>query len=290
MDLKKCKILLDAIDYRNLSKVARDYGYTPSGIWRMINSIEGELGFPLFVSGGSGVVPTDNCLRLAPSLRELLKCNERLAQTMCDIKGMKSGNITIGSYPSVSIRWLPHVIKAFQADYPGVTINIREGIRQELQGWLDEMSVELCFYTWRPGMKCHWIPLKEDPIVAVLPPGHPLAGAVSYPLARCRDERFIMPALGRDEDIYAVFEEEGISPRIVLSTIENFAAISMIECGLGMSIMNELITKGYVNKAAILPLDPPRSIKFGIAIPSLQKASPAALEFARYARRMIAEM
>ena len=30
MDLKKCKILLDAIDYRNLSKVAKDYGYTES--------------------------------------------------------------------------------------------------------------------------------------------------------------------------------------------------------------------------------------------------------------------
>ena len=39
MDLKKCKILLDAIDYRNLSKVAKDYGYTPSGIWHMIDTI-----------------------------------------------------------------------------------------------------------------------------------------------------------------------------------------------------------------------------------------------------------
>ena len=33
MDLKKCRILLDAIDCRNLSKVAKDYGYTPSGVW-----------------------------------------------------------------------------------------------------------------------------------------------------------------------------------------------------------------------------------------------------------------
>ena len=290
MDLKKCKILLDAIDYRNLSKVAKDYGYTPSGIWHMIDTIENELGFPLFIRNSGGVVPTDNCLRLAPYLRDLLKCNDRLAQRMAEIRGIKSGSITIGSYPSVSIQWLPHVIKAFRADYPGVTIQIREGIRQELQSWLDEMSVEMCFYTWRPKMKCHWIPLRDDPIMAVLPPDHPLAGAASYPLSRCAGEKFIMPALGRDEDVTAVLEEAGISPSIAFSTIENFAAISMIECGLGMSIMNELITKGRLNKAAILPLDPPRHISFGIALPSLEKASPAALEFVSYAKRMIPDM
>lgn len=290
MDLKKCKILLDAIDHKNLSKVAKDYGYTPSGIWHMINSIEGELGFPLFISSGSGVLPTDNCLRLAPALRELLKCNEKLARTMAEIKGVKSGSLTIGSYPSVSIQWLPHVIKEFQADYPGVRIQIREGIRQELQAWLDEQSVEMCFYTWRPKMKCSWIPLKDDPIVAVLPPDHPLAGEKCYPLERCGEERFIMPALGRDEDVAAVLEEGGISPRIAFSTIENFAVISMIECGLGMSIMNELITKCRLNKAAIMPVDPPRSIKFGIALPSAEKASPAALEFISYAKRIIARL
>ena len=75
----------------------------------------------------------------------------------------------------------------------------------------------------------------------------PLAGAASYPLSRCAGEKFIMPALGRDEDVTAVLEEAGISPSIAFSTIENFAAISMIECGLGMSIMNELITKGPVS-------------------------------------------
>lgn len=148
----------------------------------------------------------------------------------------------------------------------------------------------MCFYTWRPKMKCAWIPLRNDPVVAVLPLDHPLAASSSYPLARCRDEKFIMPALGRDEDIAAILEEAGISPKIAFSTIENYAAISMIECGLGMSIMNELITKGRLNKVAILPLDPPCRINFGIALPSLAKASPAAREFIEYAKRMIPEM
>ena len=85
---------------------------------------------------------------------------------MEEIRGIESGSVTVGSYPSVSIQWLPHVIKAFRADYPGIRIQIREGIRQELQNWLDDGSVEMCFYTKRPGMKGEWIPLADDPIMA----------------------------------------------------------------------------------------------------------------------------
>ena len=94
----------------------------------------------------------------------------------------------------------------------------------------------------------------------------------------------------RDENGAGVSEEAGISRRIELPTIENLAAMSMIECGLGMSIMNELITKCRTLDAAIIPLDPPRAIHFGIAYPSAEKLSPAALEFISYAKRMIPEL
>ena len=115
VDLKKCRILLDAIDCRNLSKVAKDYGYTPSGVWHMIDAIENELGFPLFLRGSGGVTPTDNCLRIAPELRELVKCSGRFSRKLEEIRGIESGSVTVGSYPSVSIQWLPHVIKALEA-------------------------------------------------------------------------------------------------------------------------------------------------------------------------------
>ena len=196
---------------------------------------ENELGFPLFLRGSGGVTPTDNCLRLAPELRELVRCSERFSRKMEEIRGIESGSVTIGSYPSVSIQWLPHVIKAFRADYPGIRIQIREGIRQELQNWLDDGSVEMCFYTKRPGMKGEWIPLADDPIVAVLPKDHTRSRALRPIRSRAPAPKRTSscPRSAADEDVAAVLEEAGISPRIVFSTIENFAAISMIECGLG---------------------------------------------------------
>lgn len=290
MDLKKCRILLSAIDFKNLTRVAEEYGYTPSGICHMMDTLERELGFPLFIRTRSGVLPTSDCKKILPALRELLKWEERLNQLASEIRGLTTGNITIGTYPSISIQWLPEVIKAFQRDYPHIKIRTMEGLRQELQSWIDEQRVDLCFFTMRKPMKFDWIPLRDDPVVAVLPVDHPLANEKYYPLTRCKDEKFIMPALGNDEDITDILHNAGINPNIVFSTIENFAAIAMIECGLGMSIMNELITKGRQNKVVLLPLSPPKHISFGIALPSLKNASPACLKFVSYAKSMIPQM
>jgi DNA-binding transcriptional LysR family regulator len=161
-----------------------------------------------------------------------------------------------------------------------------EGIRQEVKGWLDEARADIGFLSGGSDLASyHWIPIAEDRMLAVLPPDHPLAGHQNYPVRQCIHEDFIMPALGRDDDVAALFERFQIEPHILFSTLENYAAISMIENGLGMSIMNELITKNFQAEVVMLPLDPPQSITLGMAVPIFDNASPAVKRFTEYVER-----
>ena len=73
------------------------------------------------------------------------------------------------------------------------------------------------------------------------------------------------------------------SEKITFSTLENFAALALIEQGMGMSIMNDLITRNYQCNVVKLPLDPPQYITLGIAVPSLENASPAVRRFVDFA-------
>jgi hypothetical protein len=59
----------------------------------------------------------------------------------------------------------------------------------------------------------------------------------------------------------------------------------MIECGLGMSVMNELITKGRICNVVKLPLQPQKHISLGIAVPNTDKLSPAAKKFIMYSEK-----
>lgn len=290
MDIKKCEVLLRSVDFGSFSKAAKELGYTPSGISHMMNALEDELGFQLLIRKRNGVIPTSDCEKIIPILRELVKWDEQLTQVTSQITGLETGTITIGTYSSMSVHWLPKIINEFQRDYPNIKIKMMEGVRQEIEGWMDENRIDICFYSYQPPMKHDWIPLKDDRMIAILPPDHPLAKGDSYPLSECENEKFIMPALGYDYDVVHLIEEANLSLNIHFSTMDNYAILSMIECGLGMSIMNELVTKGRNWNVVMLPLDDPKHITLGIALPSLSTASPASRRFIEYAKRVVAKL
>ena len=108
---------------------------------------------------------------------------------------------------------------------------------------------------------------------------HLYASKESYPLINCETDSFIMPALGRDDDVVSLFERNGIKLNIHFTTLENFATMAMIEKGLGMSVMNNLITEKWNCDIVKIPVDPPSRITLGLAVPSYKQASPAVKRF-----------
>lgn len=98
---------------------------------------------------------------------------------------------------------------------------------------------------------------------------------------------FIMPAMGRDDDVVKMFGKYHITPDIAYSTNESFSAWAMVENGLGISITNELLMHGWSCDVAKVPVDPPESITLGVILPSLQHASPAVKRFVTYAESVL---
>ena len=153
--------------------------------------------------------------------------------------------------------------------------------------WLSERNADVAFTSYREPFPYDWIPLAEDPMIAVLPKTHPCAQLESFPFEHCRNEELILPGYGHDADVMPLFEEFGIEPNIRFSTVECFPAMQMVEKGLGINITNELITRNWRCDVVKLPIEPARSITLGIAIPSLKSASPAVRQFVKYAKEII---
>lgn len=282
MDSARCRALLAAVEAGSITAAAGRLGYTPSGVSQLITALENDLGFHLIVRNRRGVTLTAAGKELLPALRDFVRAEEQILQQAAEIRGLDVGSVTIGSYPSISSHWLPEVILDFQKEYPGIEMHLLEGIRQEICEWLDSGRADIAFMTYMEPMPYDWYPLAEDAMLAVLAPDHPLAGEACYPLQACENEDFIMPAMGHDIDVEYLLESNGLVPEIRYSTLENFSAISMIEKGLGMSIMNELCTRSWQRNVVRLPLDPPQSIQFGLAVRSMRTTAPAVRKFAEF--------
>lgn len=289
METARCKAFLFSAETGSFSRAAEKLNYTPSGVSQLVTAMEADLGFPLLHRSRKGVAPTTEGETLLPAVRAFLHQEARIYQMAGEIRGITMGSITIGTYPSISAHWLPKVIRRFQEQHPQVKIRLMEGIQQELRQWMDEGRTDLAFFSYIEPMPYDWFPLAEDEMLAVLPRDHPLAKEDRYPLDRLKEEPFIMPALGRDVDVLHLLETAGIEPDIVFSTVENYAVLSMIESGLGMSVMNRLVTQKWDCDVARLPLDPPEKITLGIAVPGWDQASPAVRRFVAHAVRLLSQ-
>ena len=287
METARCRAFLAAAETGSFSRAAEVLRYTPSGVNQLVSALEKEVGFSLFSRSTKGVALTENGQVLLPTVREFLRQEDRLFELATEINGLLIGSVTIAAYSSIATHWLPAVIRAFQKDYPHVSIRLMEGIWQEVSAWLDDRTADIGFFSYQEGMPYEWIPLAEDPMLALLPPDHPLAGAASYPLKNCEEDSFIMPALGCDDDVEALFRRNGIVPKIRFTTMESFSAMSMVEQGLGISVMNRLITEKHICNVVKLPVDPPSRITMGVALHSKTDASPAVKMFLKYAVRML---
>ena len=287
METSRYKAFAAAAETGSFSRAAELLNYSPSGVSQLVGALEADHGLPLLIRTRRGVSPSPAGKALLPAIRALLQQEERIFQLSSELNGLMTGEIHIASYSSVSSHWLPEVIKAFKRDYPNVRIHLMEGIRQEILKWLQESRADLAFMSAVEDCHYDWIPLKDDPMIAVLPKDHPYAKANAYPLSQCSQESFIMPALGKDDDVLELFSRVGLNPTIAYSTLECFAALAMIENGLGMTITNRLITEGFQADVVKIPLDPPQHISFGIMIPDKNALSPAARKFIEFAKGII---
>lgn len=279
MDLIKCEAFLTAAETGSLTAAAGQMGYSQSGMTRMIESLENEVGFSLFNRSKRGVELTENGRGLMPFFREMVRSYKSAEQYSADIRGTITGSVTIGSYYSISAILLPAILSDFREKYPGVSVRIQEGSNLEMARWLKEQSVDLCFCAEPHIPDIDWIPLIKDEIVVWLSEDHPLAKAGAFPIKQLEKEQFIHTSPGRDTELDRLISGQKLCLKPCFTTKDGFTTYNMVEAGLGISFNQKLISTRWHGHVAELPFEPRQYIDLGIAIPTVGKISPAAMRF-----------
>jgi len=287
MNIKKYEAFLRAVELGSLSKASEELGYTQSGISHMMQSLEDEVGFPLMIRTSSGIQPNAEGQLLLPTIRQLLNTNESLEQYIAKIKGADTGRIRIASFSSVATYWLPHIISAFRKDFPNVEIQIIEGGANTIDTMMENREADLCLYSGGKQRDFEWIPLFEDKLLALMPPGHPLTELESVPIDALMNEQFIMPLAGYDYEVHHILDKLEHYPHIRFSSCSDYAIISMVTEGLGVSILPELLLRNYRNDAVAMPMDPPQSRVLGMGVSQIRTSSPVTRNFMRYVQEYL---
>lgn len=282
MNIQKYIAFVKTVEYRSFTKAAEILSYTQSGISRMIHDLEKEWNIVLLERRKSGVELTSDGLKLFPYIKSLCSEYEIMQMQVDEVTGLQSGFIRIGTFSSVAAHWLPNIIKEFRKTYPNIEYELLLGNYNEIEEWIIEGRVDCGFVRLPTNIDLDVIPLEEDQLLAILPEGHALTDCDKFPLAGFCEEPFIL--LGRDhnEEILKNFEQYSLSPMIQYTTWDDYAIMSMVEKGLGISMLHEMILKRTPYHIVTRELDPPLHRNIGVALRNQKTASLAVKRFLEY--------
>ena len=265
MDSKKLEALAAAAEQGSFTRAAQKLGYTQSGLTHMMNSLEREIGFSVLVRDRRGVHLTPAGQRILPLVQQCLAANQALEREISLVNSHQEDTIRIASYASIAMHWLPELIEQFRRQHEGVGIDVQMGSVEEVYRWVKEGKVDMAFASRQETSSLDWTPLKPDPLLAILPRNFDTGDAASLDVRRLEGQEFLMPSLGFHLDIMRALNRCGVVPVIRDTQVSDSVIISMVEHGLGVSVLSRLVLKGRSDNVLALPLDPPAVRELGIA-------------------------
>ncbi|RII17770.1 HTH-type transcriptional regulator CysB [Streptomyces sp. YIM 130001] len=213
-----------------------------------IGELEHVLGARLFDRSVQPVALTPEGRALLPHAEEVLFRIDAFSDVAEGADGVVRGEVRIGMYPSAAAFLYPPLVRQLRRQAPTVGATLREGATLSLESLLNSGEIDLAIRPVLPLVKddrlvSTW--LWSEPLVAVVPTGHPLAGSSSVTLQQIAPFPVITVGEPTEEsprhfETDLALAESGVRPVVAFQTNQPQTLASMVRGGLGVGITNAL--------------------------------------------------
>lgn len=227
---------------------------------QQIRQLESDLGVVLLTRSTRKVELTPAGERYLQRARAILAAVDRAAEEASRVAAGELGRLAIGFTGSATYELLPSLARVLRQELPGIELELRgEMLTPDQVEALLGRSLDLGFL--RPPARHPDIEvrvLRREPLIAVLPETHPLAGRANVRLFDLHDDPFITyPSHHRSvvyEAVMDACERAGFYPRRVEEVRETSTLVSFVAAGLGVALVPASVQHLQITGARYLPL------------------------------------
>ncbi len=286
-NILKYLAFIKTVDKGSFTKAAEELNYAQSSVSKMVADLENEWGVTLLERGRNGLCLTSAGEQILPYARTIINDFQNMDEFVHQLKGVQTGTVRIGTFASVAINWLPDIFAEFQRDYPGIDYEMLLGDYDEIEKWIEEGRVDCGFISLPSKAKLDTIFLKNDEYKVVLPLNHKLAKNDRINIKDLEGEQFLLLEHGGKTEVSELLEKSKVTPKIRFTTWEDFAIMSMVEKGLGIGILPEMILQRIPYRIEIRSLKVPYYREIGIAMKNIKRLTPATEKFMEYLKKKL---
>lgn len=265
LSIRKYTAFLRTVETGSITQCANELGYTQSAVSKMIADLEDEWQVTLLNRSHSGITITSEGMSLLPQIRSVVKDYEDLKFAVSEVHGVNSGLLRLGCFTSLSTSIMPNLLKTFHEKYPNIKIEMMCGEYNDIADWLRRGTIDCGFLAMPVAKEFDVLFLYQDSLIAILPEGHPLSDAPCYPISHLPEDNFVGLMEVQDYEINLFLDQLNVHPRRTYEVTSDFALMSMVESGLGISIIHDLMLRPKRYHVVRLPLDVTQFRSIGMA-------------------------
>jgi DNA-binding transcriptional LysR family regulator len=246
--LGRLRALCELSERGTIAAAAQALHLTPSAVSQQIAALERDVGERL-------VEPDGRKVRLTPVGRVLVSGAdavfaevERLHAEVARHAEGTEANLRVGSFATGITRIVAPAAAILRDSAPGVRIEVVEAEAPDAFADLARHELDMVVSMEAPGAppgddpRATRIPLRADPLLALLPCDHPLAGRKHVPLAGLANDHWIAPPAGWlcEQIILAGCQTAGFTPHVLHRAGDWQAMVALCSAGLGVAMVPAL--------------------------------------------------
>ena len=272
MEFRQLRQFIVLAELLNFRRTAERLNMAQPPLSVSIRKLEDELEVTLFQRDKRGVQLTTHGEALLPRAKQIIFQVEQFKISASQTRAGEIGILRVGFVASAAYVFLLHIIPAFRERYPDVSIVLDESISGTLlskveDGMLDVAIVRVPLLN-RPDLKLETI--KNDRLVAALPPGSPLAMKPDLRLIDLKDEPFIINSRETGPNLRALVmlacQRAGFIPQVVQESPQISTILYLVESGLGVALVPSVTQRSGQSPVTLRSLDHDEGLHVGLAL------------------------
>jgi DNA-binding transcriptional LysR family regulator len=264
IELRHLRYFVAVADTLHFGKAAERLGMSQPPLSQQIRQLEDTVGARLLTRTNRRVALTEPGKVFLDEAREILAKVEAAIELAQRAERGELGELRIGFTRTVPLTQdIPRAILTFRQQFPAVHLQLEEMMsRQQIDALLER---KLHIGILRLGTLPQSLVSKRmfrDPLVAVVPNGHPALKRVDargkLSTKALAQEPFVVFArtagAGVYEHVFSLCRDAGFTPRIVQEAREASTIIGLVATGLGVSILPASCSHIHIEGVSYVPL------------------------------------
>ena len=240
MQVDNFKIFVDLVETQSFSRAAELNGITQAAVSQMVRAMERHFNALLLDRSQKQFQLSREGMRVYDAAKKVLQQYEKLLSELLEMKKVISGTIRISTIYSIGLYELPPYIKKFRHDYPSVDVRVEYRRSNLVYEDILHNSADFGLVAFPAKVRqIEIVPFRNDQLVLITPPGHPLARRTPVEVTALVGQKFIglEPDSPTRKAIDRIFRENKIRVEHVIN-FDNVETVKRaVEIDVGISIV-----------------------------------------------------